>query len=50
MHSCQCGKMCYNHSKVCNDTLLVATQSEINEKSSRYVIKGNAAILQALLY
>lgn len=32
------------------DTLLVAAQNEINEKPSRYVIKDNAAILQALLY
>ena len=32
------------------DTLLVAAQNELNEKPSRYVIKDNAAILQALLY
>lgn len=32
------------------DTLLVAAQNELNEKPSQYVIKDNAAILQALLY
>lgn len=32
------------------ETLLTATQNELREKPSRYIIKDNAAILQALLY